>query len=299
MVDQLEQPKNFDDDVPMWKKVAGAVAVVLGLSVPVGAACILPDNDIQVVVHGPGHDWCADAIGAEGWDEGEVTHHPIKPDGQWPRGCVCYAGCNDSELSDWLADPPDEDPDSPAWVAYSQALDDIRAAALAACLEAAVGYDHTNCVEMTENAVWFRSSGGDNYDCEYTIEDDDTGGGPMCEALVDPVVPNDFITCVAQGNCDIDEGVVQDLVYAPKPFLDEAGYAKIESTGLKLYSVATTDIIYKMGLRTGDIVLSVNGDTLNTLPRVLYALLHNAGATSFNVSVKRSVNTLSYHYDLI
>lgn len=68
---------------------------------------------------------------------------------------------------------------------------------------------------------------------------------------------------------------------------------------MKLYSVATTDIIYKMGLRTGDIVLSVNGDTLNTLPRVLYALLHNAGATSFNVSVKRSVNTLSYHYDLI
>ncbi len=54
-----------------------------------------------------------------------------------------------------------------------------------------------------------------------------------------------------------------------------------------------------MALRTNDIVMSVNGDPLNTLPRVVYAIIANASDTSFNVSVKRSVNTLSYHYDLI
>jgi hypothetical protein len=276
--------------------LTGAAASVAGILVPVAAACIYHDSNLQVEAQVPGYYWCAYATNAEAWNEGE--EHVSLFDGQWPRGCVCLAGCNDDKMSDWHDDPPSStDPD---YAEYSDYLHQIREAAYDACIESAADHDFNNCETVTAGAPVTRLAGaGDDPDCSYTIDQSETGGGQMCEALIDPVVPNAFISCVAPGNCDLDEDVVHDLWYAPAPRLGEDGYARFKSGGLKLYSISSTDIVYKLGLRTGDIVLSVNGDTLSTLPAVVYAILSNFSDTSFNVSVKRGTATLTYHYDLV
>lgn len=54
-----------------------------------------------------------------------------------------------------------------------------------------------------------------------------------------------------------------------------------------------------LGFRTGDILLSVDGDSLATEESALEALLEHFPDTSMNVNVKRGVNTLTYHYDVI
>lgn len=245
-----------------------------------------------------GFKWCAEAVNAEGWNEGD-PHAQLLVGGDWPRGCICLAPCWDEEMQVWVTSPPGAM--DPGYSEYTEFVDAIRNEVLEKCNDVSntEAYDYDNCVSASQNAVVFRNANGSEADCTYEISENDTGGGEPCPSAASN--PEDYITCSSQGNCDIESSLVAGLMEAPEYGLGEAGYATFVTSpaaGLKLHDVASTDVIYLLGFRTDDIVTEINGYTVRNLDETSAALLALQDETSITVELQRSGNGLTYSFGI-
>jgi len=100
----------------------------------------------------------------------------------------------------------------------------------------------------------------------------------------------------------VDKAFVDGLIAGPHE-LTECDGARFEpetsGVGYKLQRATSSTLAYKLGLRTSDIILKVNNQTLNTFGQAATRLgaLYLAGGTStFTVQFKRSGVTQSLSY---
>lgn len=258
-------------------------------------ACIVPDEDIQFEY--VGHAWAVDADGAEGYEMLGGPPNNLLVDGHEPRGTICLASCNHARMEAWYLDPPDAmDPD---FDTYSYFVDDGRNAALGQCILArnAANLPFSNCPAVTMNAPLFSLEESCSF--SHGLDDETGGGGEYCASTINP---GTNISCSTQGDCNITATMVEALLRYPKFVFDESGYGTFVTypvQGLKLNGVASSDIVYLMGMRTNDIIKEINDQPVRTLVELRSALVNLSEETSFTVEIRRSTSNLVYTYDVV
>lgn len=290
----------------LWS--AGCLAIVGS-----AAGCIARDNDIHYTIDGA--YWCGQAVGARAYDEepgdGEdimVPNLETPPSDDFPMDCACLAPWEDEKMQLWrdpggdpdLDDPPAaSDPERPQYEALVQRVQDT---VFEHCFNSWVNeyaeYGQSSCGETshaTGAPFWRRSGLGDPFDCGIEIAG--TGSeGPGLETTGPGLDPGDEIICSSQGQCTISAAYVEEVTQSLWTAVNESAYGVVTSSGLKLLAVSSGDVTYRLGFRTGDVLVNVNGQPLSTLARIEYALLALVSETQFTVQVKRGTNTLYYHY---
>lgn len=113
--------------------------------------------------------------------------------------------------------------------------------------------------------------------------------------------PGSMVTVVS-GVYHVDGDFVEDLVNHPYP-LTECDTARFEKQatggGYKLVYATSDTLAYKLGMRSGDIILKLNNITLNNFSQVATALSDlylYSGLTSYSLQYKRGTTTTTRAY---
>jgi hypothetical protein len=102
----------------------------------------------------------------------------------------------------------------------------------------------------------------------------------------------------------LDETFIDDLAADPSPLTvcDDTRFDEITSPlGFEIQDSDAGELLYELGLRDGDIPLTINSLPLETYGDALDAfnsLYLTQGATSYVLEVKRGANTIEFEYDL-
>lgn len=105
------------------------------------------------------------------------------------------------------------------------------------------------------------------------------------------------------GVYSMDYGFVQQLLADTDPIIvcDEAVFAPLTSGGFELRNVSSRDLAYALGLRNGDVPLSINNMPLDDVYDVvdaLHYLFYSQAETEYELDVYRNSQTITLHYEL-
>ena len=101
----------------------------------------------------------------------------------------------------------------------------------------------------------------------------------------------------------MDDAWLQSVVDNPAPLwtCDDAYLNPRSTTGFTVNSASTGEMLYVLGLRNGDIPLTLNGMELDNYWEGMSAFLKlwvYDGATSYHLTVKRGTSTLNFYYSV-
>lgn len=289
------------------RNAPAALTIAAGLLACSAGGCIAHDTGIQVTIGG--FDWCGQAVGAVAYDDVPGDGEPIlvpnfetPPSDDYPMDCTCFTPGSDEQMQAWRDGTPPV-PADPEYPAYADALKSIQDAVYERCTVAHLaeypGYNTTTCPETSYSAtmpIWRRSGEGLDTDCTVTVGEGEAGTtGSMLE-------PSMEIVCTSQGHCGISSSYIEEVTHNLSLAASDSAFGKFvtgsSGSGLKLLRVASTDITYRLGLRTNDVLLSVNGLLLHTQAHVETAMLSLWSTSSFSVSIRRGTATLTYVYTI-
>ncbi|MFO0632731.1 MAG: hypothetical protein U0168_07775 [Nannocystaceae bacterium] len=298
------------------ERVERAVSQLLGLG---GAGCIHHDSHIHIEISG--FKWCGIAghsgmfespdDGAWAYDVDPGDGVPIKtnnletpPSEDYPMDCACFKPRDDEKLQGWYADAPATFPGpmDADFQDFNDARTKIQDEVYNHCFNVWTNaaeysvFGNSSCTSWSFDPnilVWRNSEVGGAHDC---VIDEDIGYAEDTGAQAPEV------TCVSQGHCTITSGYADDVLYNLWIATHESTYGTFvggTSPGLKLNTVARSDVTYALGFRTNDVLVSVNGYSLNNLANVQAAMLALDSATSFTFTLKRGSSTLTYVYTIV
>lgn len=319
-----------------WLLGGGAL---LGLAAafltPGSAGCIYHDTCIKVT--SPGHDRCRSIAFARQWPVGgslEEDGEPIvRPDGFPPRGCRCYNDAEDQVFEDKAPEcrfdgfldeleqaarqecqslvPPGYDHN--CWTtggSQASVVDDQYSNGAGACIgNCEYGSPPVGGSCPSPSPYECATGGGtDGDDDDCGSEGDtqtstgesgqadtgsDTSGGSMLDI-------DAFVACDGQ-RCEIDETFARRLQADPSPLLDQ-GTRLVHVTKLQRHVLDGAEpgsLAHALGLRTGDVLESVDGMIIHDLDSALRAYVQLAHATILKVRVKRRSQWLDFTYTLV
>lgn len=179
------------------------------------------------------------------------------------------------------------------------------------CTWAAAGcvFDYETCTTAAIKTAPFTA----NEACPLTAEECDgggTGGGTgECEIPgttgttgVELPDPSKVITHIGGTRYQIDSAF-WDFITLPEnqPLLlgDDARLQPYSTGGFELVDVDPGSYAYELGLRSGDVLLELNGNGLADLEEVYEAINDVADDTYFELEFNRSGNTYTYSYTII
>jgi hypothetical protein len=265
------------------------------------------DTDIQFTISG--FDWCGQAVGARAYDDQPDDGEPIvvpnletPPSDDAPIDCTCFRPHSDEQMQAWRDGTPPV-PVDPEYPAYSDALTSIQNAVYERCTVAHLAeyseYNTTTCPEASYSVtmpIWRRS--GAALDPDHTVT---VGEGEAVGTTGSMLDPGRETACTSQGQCSISSEYIEEVTHNLWLAASESAYGTFvrgTSAGLKLNRVATTDVTYRLGFRTNDILLAVNGLPVKTQAEVETAMLSLWSTSSFTVSLERGTVTLTYVYSI-
>jgi len=104
-------------------------------------------------------------------------------------------------------------------------------------------------------------------------------------------MPSDFIARTSPAAVQVDEGFIANLIAKPD-LLGSCDDGVISPAGayFEIQGTASGEFLHEIGLRNGDMVVSVNGQPLQSYSdaAVAYPDLYVAGETSYRLLVERS-----------
>lgn len=123
-------------------------------------------------------------------------------------------------------------------------------------------------------------------------------GGPRC------VDPTPGIVQISEEEFEIDAEIVafysHDLMEASKLAYVSWAYNDAEEIiGFKVRRIRCGSPLWQAGLRNGDIVTSINGRTITTIPQALKAYRKLRKRDNFRIEIDRKGETLKYKYKLV
>ncbi len=196
-------------------------------------------------------------------------------------------------------------PADPDYSDYANALESIQDAVYERCTVAHLAqypnYVTTTCAAASYSAtmpIWRRSEVGLEPDCTITIPEEAAGTtGTMLN-------PGREIVCTSQGQCSISVAYLEEVTENLGIAASESAYGVFvpamsgAPAGLQLLQVATSDVTYRLGFRTNDRLLTVNGLPVTTQAQVEAALLSLWSTSSFTVTLRRGTLTRTHVYSI-
>lgn len=314
-----------------WLLVGGLLGFGAAIVAPTTGGCVYHDTCIMVTT--PGNDWCRNVALAKMWPVGgsfEEGEPILRADGGAPRGCRCYNDAEDQLFEDnapecqyqqFIDDleqaareecqalvPPGYDHN--CWITSgSQAsvvegsFDNGAGACIGDCEYGSppVG---GSCPNPTPYECATGGSDDEGCDAENDPEAstgdtglDDTSGDTSGGVLEDL---ESFIDCQAQ-DCEIDEAFARRLYADPSPLLAQ-GTRLVYDSQLRrhvLSNVEPGSLAHTLGLRTGDVLESVDETIIHDLDSALKTYVQLGDASAFAVRVKRGTRWLDFTYTFV
>jgi hypothetical protein len=306
----------------------GAVAAFVA---PGTGGCVYHDTCIMVT--SAGTDWCRNVALARQWPVGgsfDDAEPVLGPDGAVPRGCFCYndaedqimedesPACRYDEIFDDLEQaarqecqalvPPGYDHN--CWTTsglQASIVDPPFRGGAGACIgncEYGAPPVDGSCPDLNPYEC-ATGDGGDEGCASGGHADtgmgesglDETGSGTSGGILSDI---DAFVTC-EDGACEIDEAFARRLHADPSALLGQPTRL-VYHTKLRrhvLDGVEDGSLAYALGLRSGDLLESVDGVVIHDLDSALRAYAELGNAPSFDVRVKRGTRWLDLTYTFV
>ncbi len=105
---------------------------------------------------------------------------------------------------------------------------------------------------------------------------------------------------VAPGTYVVDNALVTEAQKNPKQFIDGARASvhkrNGEPVGFMLKSIGTNNVLFAIGLRSGDILTAVNGHHLGSVDQALFAAAAVGSSRKFRVDILRNNQPRSLYY---
>lgn len=263
--------------------LAGCLSALGVASLTFGASCIIPDKGI--VVHERGYSWCTRANDARAWTHPDFTTPVTGNDNEPVKGCICLDNEEDNDfLNQWvgMGGPPVGHVD---FNDYDLLRDQILLAARVACEEEAEKIGEFNdCEEvLTDANLLFADGRSDECRLEALYADTDTSAPPP-----DPN-PYDLsgLSCSA-GVCTAPQSLIDDMLARPSAFALDSTRLEFTKTGIFFRTVDRGDAAYIAGIRSGDELISIEGNAINDIGDIADALVDLANSTSATAKLKDS-----------
>ena len=274
-------------------RALGTVSLALaaiGSTLAVGASCIIHDDNI--IILRDGYQWCANAEGALGWQEGEnpaLGDPVVDSEGHVILGCTCFENEEHEKFEDWVDNgfPSSGDADYDDYVILR---DEILHVVREACIAEAdaSGFDFNNCLDVVpDDDLVF--SNGNKGECKYEeLVSSDTDGGTGTDSDGPPVPPFDLSGLVCGGDsCRAPQSLIDDMLDRPEAFLLDSTRITFDEKGALYFSdVSPGDAAYVAGLRSKDKLLEINGEEALTLEQVSDLLLSLRGKTQATLKIR-------------
>ena len=308
---------------------AGALLGVLAAFLAPGTSgCVYHDTCIKVT--SPGHDYCRNVALAKMWPVGgsfEQAEPILRPGGATPRGCRCYNDAENQIFVDYAPEcqyeefiddleqaareecqalvPPGYDHN--CWTSSGSQASVVEGrypngggSCIGNCeygsppvggscpkpspYECATGgYGDEGCDSGGDSQTSMGDSGLDD-------TGEDTSGGVLGDI-------DSFVDCQGQ-DCEIDEGFARRLYADPSPLLDQ-GTRLVYDSKLRrhvLSNVEPGSLVHALGLRTGDVLESVDEMIIHDLDSALQVYVQLGDATVVDVRVERGARWLDFTY---
>jgi hypothetical protein len=314
-----------------WPLLGGLLGVVAGSLAPVAGGCVYHDTCIKVIT--PGTNWCRNVALAKMWPVGgsfEDAEPILRPDGGVPQGCRCYNDaehqildekvpeCRYQQFLDDLAQAAREECQAlvpPGYDHNCWTVSGSEASVVEGEFENGPGSCVGNCEygsppmdgscpnpspyecatggfgdEGCESEDDFETSTGDSRVDDTT---GDTSGGILADI-------DSFVDCQEQ-DCEIDEAFARGLYADPSPLLDQ-GTRLVHDSKLQrhvLSNVEPGSLAHELGLRTGDVLESVDKVIIHDLDSALQVYMQLGDATAVDVRVKRGSRWLDFTYTFV
>ncbi|MCA9698474.1 MAG: hypothetical protein KC431_13170 [Myxococcales bacterium] len=288
-----------------------ATGVIVALAIPAG--CILPDYCIMLRT--AGRDWCRYVEGAKMWPPGhpELAEPIVGEFGSPPRGCKCF---NLAEQDILTNKAPSE--------AYESLLAEIEEYTRNAChLLTKPGYEHNCYTVQGADAPTFTFAFGDapseecfgscsfinpppGKDCPEPPDpwacNENHGGsaGDDAGSETPPIDVGDAIKCEGV-ICVVEAGFAQMLWSDPSLLLGDSTRLIYDAEfGHFVFSnVQPDDVAHALGLRTDDVLWSINGLNVDGPEAGLMAYVENEDSESLEVVVLRGGRQVIFRYDSV
>ena len=145
-----------------------------------------------------------------------------------------------------------------------------------------------------------RQGCGSEGDVETSTGDSglDDSGGNTSGGLLDDI--KSFVDCQEQ-DCEIDEPFARRLYADPSPLVEQ-GTRLVYDSKLRrhvLSNVEPRSLAHALGLRTGDVLESVDGTIIDDLDAALKVYVQLGDATAVEVRVKRGTRWLDFTYTFV
>lgn len=320
-----------------WLLLGGLLGFTAAIVAPGAGGCVYHDTCIKVT--SPGHDWCRNVALAKMWPVGgsfEEAEPILRPDGSSPRGCRCYNDaehqifddeapeCQYQEFLDDLEQAAREECQAlvpPGYDHNCWTASGLEASVVEGRFENGAGSCIGNC-EYGSPPLGGSCPNPSPYECatggfgdegcdsgddpEMSTgapgQDDTSGnsstGGNTSGGVLEDI--ESFIDCQGQ-DCEIDEAFARQLYADPSPLLDQRTRLVYDSKLRRhvLSNVEPRTLAHALGLRSGDVLESVDEMIIHDLDSALQAYVQLGEATAFEVRVKRGTRWLDFTYTFV
>ncbi|MBX7079143.1 MAG: PDZ domain-containing protein [Nannocystaceae bacterium] len=117
------------------------------------------------------------------------------------------------------------------------------------------------------------------------------------EAKPDPAL--DAISCATERECTIERAFVEEVLANPAAFAKQAPrVVPLPEGGFKLAGVRKNSLASKLGLKNGDVLLAVNGETLGGLDDAIGMVTKLRRASNLSVTLERKGSTIEKHVEI-
>lgn len=314
-----------------WLLLGGLLGFTAAALAPAVGGCVYHDACIKVT--SAGNDWCRNVALAKMWPVGgsfEDAEPILRPDGTAPQGCRCYNDaehqifedkvpeCQYQEFIDDLEQAAREECQALVPPGYDHNCW-TTSGAQASVVEGQFGNGAGSCIgncEYGSPPVGGSCPNPSPYECAtggFGDEGCDSGGDPETstgDSGLDDTSGNtsggvlgdidSFVDCQAQ-DCEIDEAFARHLYADPSPLIDQ-GTRMIYDSRLGrhvLSNVERGSLVYALGLRTGDVLESVDETIIHDLDSALQVYEQLGDATAIDVRVKRGTRWLDFTYTFV
>jgi general secretion pathway protein C len=107
----------------------------------------------------------------------------------------------------------------------------------------------------------------------------------------------DAVRSTGQTSAVVDRGLMQQQLQKPE-FLSQALIVPNPGGGFQVREIQPGSLYEKLGLRVGDVIRSVNGQTVNNMDEVMRMYQQFGNSSQINVEVTRAGQSEILHYDI-
>jgi type II secretory pathway component PulC len=162
-----------------------------------------------------------------------------------------------------------------------------------AIVERAEGPETIRCKKDTASALTSSSQSGQGFASNRTRRG--RGGNVSTEDTATSQSEADGVRQVAEGIYEIDQKMLNDALGNPNQLLTQAR-AIPQEDGLRFFAVAPNSIFFKIGIRNGDVIHSINNVELDNIENAFAVFEDLKRQPRFIIEISRGGQDFTYQY---